>query len=55
MEKVRMFKWNDTIVPFHKGCWEKRRTLEAKRHCAKTFVESLILITATFIAVYVVI
>jgi hypothetical protein len=42
IEEVRMFRWTDTFVPFHRGCWEKRRILKARRHYAKVFVEEAI-------------
>jgi hypothetical protein len=55
MESVRMFKWSDTFVPFHKKCWKKRQISEARRHYAKTFVESLILLAIALIATYIII
>jgi hypothetical protein len=53
MGEVRMFRLSDTLVPFHKDCWERRRISKAKRHYAKAFAESLILLAVAFVATYV--
>jgi hypothetical protein len=50
-----MFGWSDTAVPFHRKCWDKRRTSKAKKHYAKAFAESLILIAVALIATYIVV
>lgn len=55
MEEVRMFRWSSTLVPFHKECWEKRRTSEAKKRYAKMFLESLVLIATAISAMYIIV
>ena len=54
MEEVRMFRWSDTPVLFHKEYWAKRK-FSARKQYAETFVESLILLAVALIAVYVVV
>ncbi len=50
-----MFRWSSTLVPFHKECWEKRRTSEAKKRYAKMFLESLVLIATAISAMYIIV